>query len=79
MKKISLVLTLGSLMVFMNCSENPESECIVCESFAPDIVLDDDTVCIGDDDGNGGTIALVDLKEAKRFFDAIDGVECTLK
>lgn len=79
MKKLSLILSLVSLLTFVNCSEDDEIECIECKSFDPDIVLENEVVCIGDDNGAGSTVSRTDLDEVKKFFDAINGVECTLK
>lgn len=80
MKKLSLILSLVSLMTFLNCGpDDPEPECIECKSFDPDIILENEVVCIGDDNGFGAEVTRSDLDEVKRFFDAVNGVECTLK
>ena len=79
MKKLSLILSLVSLLVFVNCDDDPEIKCIECKSFDPDIVLENEVVCIGDDNGAGAEVTRSDLDEVKRFFDAVNGVECTLK
>jgi hypothetical protein len=82
MKKLILILLISFIGVGLySCNsddEEPDLVCLRCTSDDPDVTIEGDEVCEGDEDPDTGEeVTRADLEAAKLLFEGF-GATCTL-